>query len=48
LDALNNHLPIDIVNVDLYEAWNYLNELIGEQYDEEIIDNIFRKYCLGK
>ncbi|WP_027063478.1 tRNA uridine-5-carboxymethylaminomethyl(34) synthesis GTPase MnmE [Mesoplasma seiffertii] len=48
LQAIQNFMPIDIVNVDLYEAWNFLNELIGEQYDEEIIDNIFRKYCLGK
>jgi len=40
--------PIDVLNVDLYEAWNFLNELIGDQYDDEIIDNIFRKYCLGK
>ncbi|ATZ18421.1 tRNA modification GTPase TrmE [Williamsoniiplasma somnilux] len=45
---LQNHFPIDVVNVDLYEGWGLLNELIGEQYDEEIIDNIFRKYCLGK
>ncbi|ATG97710.1 tRNA uridine-5-carboxymethylaminomethyl(34) synthesis GTPase MnmE [Mesoplasma lactucae] len=48
LDNIKADFPIDIVNVDLYEAWNYLGELIGEQYDEEIIDNIFRKYCLGK
>lgn len=47
-DNMVSYLPIDIVNVDLYDAWNYINELIGEQYDEEIIDNIFRKYCLGK
>ncbi|ATZ17609.1 tRNA uridine-5-carboxymethylaminomethyl(34) synthesis GTPase MnmE [Mesoplasma melaleucae] len=48
LNAIIAGMPIDIVNVDLHEAWNYLNELIGEQYDEEIIDNIFKKYCLGK
>ncbi|AVN60697.1 tRNA uridine-5-carboxymethylaminomethyl(34) synthesis GTPase MnmE [Mesoplasma florum] len=48
LNAIITGMPIDIVNVDLHEAWNYLNELIGEQYDEEIIDNIFKKYCLGK
>ncbi|AHI54332.1 tRNA modification GTPase TrmE [Spiroplasma sabaudiense Ar-1343] len=40
--------PVDIINVDLYEAWDNLNVLLGESYDEEIIDNIFRKYCLGK
>ncbi|AVN63386.1 tRNA uridine-5-carboxymethylaminomethyl(34) synthesis GTPase MnmE [Mesoplasma florum] len=48
LDAIISGMPIDIINVDLHEAWNLLNQLIGEQYDEEIIDNIFKKYCLGK
>jgi len=47
-ENINDGFPIDILNVDLYAAWNILNELIGEQYDEEIINNIFRKYCLGK
>ncbi|ATZ20534.1 tRNA uridine-5-carboxymethylaminomethyl(34) synthesis GTPase MnmE [Mesoplasma coleopterae] len=48
LRAIIDGMPIDIVNVDLHETWDYLNQLIGEQYDEEIIDNIFKKYCLGK
>lgn len=45
---LMQQFPIDIVNVDLTGAWELLNQLIGVEYDEEIIDNIFRKYCLGK
>lgn len=45
---MNNDYPIDIINVDLYDAWANLGELIGQEYDDEIIDNIFRKYCLGK
>ncbi|EOA07234.1 tRNA modification GTPase TrmE [Mycoplasma yeatsii 13926] len=48
LDVIKSGMPIDIVNVDLYDAWNLLNELIGVEYEDEIIDNIFRKYCLGK
>lgn len=48
LTNLNHDYPIDIVNVDLMDGWNSLGELIGQEYDEEIIDNIFRKYCLGK
>ncbi|PPE04806.1 tRNA modification GTPase TrmE [Entomoplasma ellychniae] len=48
LNSILEGMPIDIVNVDLNVAWNLLNELVGEQYDEEIIDNIFKKYCLGK
>ncbi|KIM13872.1 tRNA uridine-5-carboxymethylaminomethyl(34) synthesis GTPase MnmE [Mycoplasma capricolum] len=48
LSVIKSGMPIDIVNVDLYDAWNLLNELIGVEYEDEIIDNIFRKYCLGK
>ncbi|AGJ91111.1 tRNA uridine-5-carboxymethylaminomethyl(34) synthesis GTPase MnmE [Mycoplasma putrefaciens] len=48
LDVIKSKMPIDIVNVDLYDAWNLLNQLIGIEYEDEIIDNIFRKYCLGK
>ncbi|AXK51818.1 tRNA modification GTPase TrmE [Spiroplasma alleghenense] len=49
--AYNNFksgFTVDMINFDLYEAWNELNNLLGESYEEEIIDNIFRKYCLGK
>ncbi len=45
---LKNNFSIDIIAIDLQNAWNTLNNLIGETYDEEILDNIFRKYCLGK
>ncbi|ATZ16046.1 tRNA modification GTPase [Entomoplasma freundtii] len=45
---LANLYPIDLINVDLYEAWDLLKHLLGETQDEAIIDNIFRKYCLGK
>ncbi|WP_434341789.1 tRNA uridine-5-carboxymethylaminomethyl(34) synthesis GTPase MnmE [Mycoplasma putrefaciens] len=48
LNVIKSKMPIDIVNVDLYDAWNLLNQLIGIEYEDEIIDNIFRKYCLGK
>ncbi|WP_420855368.1 tRNA uridine-5-carboxymethylaminomethyl(34) synthesis GTPase MnmE [Williamsoniiplasma lucivorax] len=48
LNNINNYLPVDIINIDLYDAWGLLGELTGEQIEDEIIDNIFRKYCLGK
>lgn len=48
LDNLKSGMPIDIIVIDLNEAWTILKDLIGENPDEEIIDNIFRKYCLGK
>lgn len=47
-ENLENLYPIDVINVDLYEAWDLLKHLLGESQDEAVIDNIFRKYCLGK
>ena len=50
-NAYNNStdgFPVDIVNVDLYESWNLLGELLGESYDNNLLDTMFSKYCLGK
>lgn len=40
---------IDIINIDLYEGLDNINNILGIiDGDEEIINNIFKKYCLGK
>lgn len=41
-------IPVDIININLNEVWNLLNELIGEKYDNNLLNTIFSKYCLGK
>ena len=40
--------PIDIIEFDLRECWNTLGEIIGKTYKEELIDEIFSRFCLGK
>jgi len=40
--------PIDIIELDLKESWNILGEIIGETYTDELIDEIFSRFCLGK
>lgn len=40
--------PIDIVEFSLKEAWNTLGEIIGETYTEELLDELFSRFCLGK
>lgn len=47
-DAFKNNVPVDIIEIDLRKAWDLLGELIGENYTDELIDNIFSKFCLGK
>ena len=48
LTSINNNEPIDIVEIEIKEAWNALGEIIGETYTEELLDNLFSKFCLGK
>ncbi len=40
--------PIDMLAIDIRSAWENLGKIIGEYYEEELVDNIFSKFCLGK
>jgi tRNA modification GTPase len=41
-------MPIDMVQIDLRNAWEHLGEIIGDAVSESLIDQIFSKFCLGK
>ena len=43
-----DEMPIDILAIDLTNAWNLLGEIVGSNYDNELIDQLFSKFCLGK
>ena len=45
---IQNNIPIDMVEIDIKEAWNKLGEIIGQNYSEELIDQLFSQFCLGK
>lgn len=47
-NALNNNIEIDMIEIDIKRIWELLGNLIGESYDDELIDNIFNRFCLGK
>ena len=47
IENINNY-PIDIIELDLRECWTLLGEIIGETYTDELIDEIFSRFCLGK
>ncbi|HHW79306.1 MAG TPA: tRNA uridine-5-carboxymethylaminomethyl(34) synthesis GTPase MnmE [Acholeplasmataceae bacterium] len=46
--ALENEMPVDIYVIELTNAWNLLGEIIGASYEDELIDTLFREFCLGK
>ncbi len=41
-------LPLDIVTVDIKDAWHYLGLISGQTSDQAVIDEIFAKFCVGK
>lgn len=48
ISEINNNSPIDIVEFHLKDAWNNLGEIIGETYTDELLDELFSRFCLGK
>jgi len=46
--GIKNNLPIDMVEIDLKQLWSTLGEIIGETYTDELIDQLFSQFCLGK
>ena len=50
-NALNNvssQLPVDMIAIDIKKAWDLLGEITGESYQDELLDTLFSKFCLGK
>lgn len=43
-----NQTPVDLIQIDLQNLWETLGEIIGDSYKEELLDEIFSKFCLGK
>ena len=48
ITSIKNNEPIDIVELSLKDSWNLLGEIIGETYTDELIDELFSRFCLGK
>jgi len=40
--------PLDLIGIDVKEAWDALGEITGETATERIIEEIFAKFCVGK
>ena len=47
-EAIKNNMPIDMLEIDIKNIWTSLGTIIGETYSEELIDEMFSRFCLGK
>ena len=48
LNSLKNGIPMDMIESDLRNCYDLLGEIIGDTYDEAVIDRLFRDFCVGK
>lgn len=48
LDANEQYVPIDMIQIDIRASWEQLGEIIGDSVGESLIDQIFTQFCLGK
>jgi tRNA modification GTPase len=46
--AIQRNMPLDFVEVDVRNCWQHLGEITGDTVGEDIIDQIFANFCLGK
>ncbi len=48
VEILNNNMPVDIVAVEIKQILEDLGSITGDNVSEDIINEIFSKFCLGK
>lgn len=47
-NAVNNDLEVDMIEIDVKRLWETLGEITGEVGSEDLLNEIFSKFCLGK
>lgn len=48
LDGINDGMPVDLVQIDMTHCWDLLGEITGDSYQDELLDQLFSQFCLGK
>ncbi|MCI1686681.1 tRNA uridine-5-carboxymethylaminomethyl(34) synthesis GTPase MnmE [Schleiferilactobacillus harbinensis] len=48
ITALQNEVPLDLVQIDMTTAWEKMGEVVGENAPDELITQLFSQFCLGK
>ena len=47
-NSLKNNMPIDMIELDIKNIWEELGKINGTSYEEELLDEMFKRFCLGK
>ena len=47
-EGIENGMPEDMLTIDMMDAYTSLGEVIGEEIEEDLVNRIFAKFCMGK
>ena len=47
-EEVNKDIPVDLLEINVKNLWETLGEITGNTYRDELLDEIFSKFCLGK
>lgn len=48
INAINDNMPIDVITIHITEILSEIGKITGESVSEDVINEIFKKFCLGK
>ena len=46
--AIYKEIPIDFISTDLKSCYEYLGKIIGKTYEDDVINQLFKDFCVGK
>jgi tRNA modification GTPase len=47
-EGINNGETIDMIEIDIRNIWEKLGQINGTSYEDELLDEMFKRFCLGK
>ena len=48
INSIDNYMPEDFLTIDMMSAYESLGKIIGEEIEEDLVNEIFSKFCMGK
>ena len=48
IESVSKKLPEDFYSIDLMNAYSRLGHIIGEEVGEDLVNEIFSRFCMGK
>ena len=48
IKGIDNNMPEDLISIDLVNSYDNLGRIIGESLEDDVVEEIFSKFCIGK